>query len=482
MNSLRLKLVVQFFVANGATVANFLLSVYIARLLKPSEIGIFSMAAVLVAFAHVFRDFGVVSFIRSQKTLTTDSLRAAMGVMVCASWSFALVVFLAAPFAADYYKHPGVAEVMRVLAIGFLFIPLGSIPQAVLARELDVRVHGIVSVVSVCAYAASCIILAKLGFSYMSFAWANLINILVTASTFSLLRPKHLPLLPSLRGWREVVQFGGGTMLTNSIRSADNALPDLVIGRLSSASFVGLFSRANSTVNMLNTIAGPTINFATLPYLAKVHHSGENVSREVGRIIAYLTGVMWPVLGVLALVPQDVILLLYGPSWLECAVLIPALCVMTGVQLCFSILQPAFTAMGRPYLAASPLFIGILGKVAFSVLLFDGTLKGFATAFLLGELLSIPVYLVLARKTMGLYPADWLSATWRSAVTTLIVLGALYLVSPLLSSVSHPAGRLALVAIFASLVWPTALMVLRHPLTDELMRAKNVLSSRLSRA
>jgi O-antigen/teichoic acid export membrane protein len=482
MRSLRSKLLVQFFVANGAAVANFLLSVYIARLLKPAEIGIFSMAAVLVAFAHVFRDFGVVSFIRSQKTLTTESLRAAMGVMICASWSFALVVFLTAPFAADYYKQAGVGSVMRILAVGFLFIPLGSIPQAVLARELDVRVHGIVTAVSVCAYAISCVVFAKLGYSYMSFAWANLINILVTATTFSLLRPKNLPLLPSLRGWREVVQFGGGTMLTNSIRSADTALPDLVIGRLSGANFVGLFSRGNSTVNMLNYIAGPTINFATLPYLAKVHHSGENVSREVERIIAYLTGIMWPALAVLAFVPRDIILLLYGPAWLECAVLIPALCIMTGVQLCFSVLQPAFTAMGRPYLAASPLFIGILGKVTLSVVLFDGTLKGFATAFVLGEMLSIPAYLMLARKTMGILLTHWLSATWRSAATAATMFASLHLLSPVLSSVNHPAGRILLVAIFAFFIWSAVLLALRHPLADELLRAKNLLSSRLSRA
>lgn len=482
MSSLRVKLFGQFFVTNGATLANFFLSVYIARLLSPAEIGIFSMAAVLVAFAHVFRDFGVVSFIRSQKTLTAESLRAAMGVMICASWSFALVVFLAAPFAADYYHNQGVKDVMHVLAVGFLFIPLGSIRQALLARELNVRTPAIVAAVSVAAYAVSCITFARLGYSYMSFAWANLINIIVTATAYSLLGPKDVPRFPSLRGWREVVNFGSGTMLTNSMRSMDSALPDLLIGRMSGAGSVGLFSRANSTVNMLNYIAGPTINFATLPYLAKIHHSGEDVSHEVKRIVAYLTGIMWPALAVLACVPRDVILILYGPSWLECAVIIPALCVVVGVQLSFSILQPAFTAMGRPYLAASPLLVSMLAKIALSVLLFDGTLKAFANAFILGEMLSIPISLLLARKTMGISLAHWVSATWRSAATVVALMAALHLFSPVLSSVDHVLARLVLVAVVASIVWSAVLLLLRHPLSEELLRAKNMLSSRFSRA
>lgn len=482
MTSLRSKLFAQFFVSNGATVANFLLSVYIARLLGPTEIGVFSMAAVLVAFAHVFRDFGVVTFIRSQKTLTTESLRAAMGVMICASWTFAVAVFLVAPLAAKYYHHEGVEDVMHVLAVGFFFIPLGSIRQAVLARELNVRVPAIVTAVSVTAYAISCITFAKLGYSYMSFAWANLINIIATATAYAVLGPKDLPRFPSLRGWREVVNFGGGAMLTNSIRSMDAAMPDLVIGRLSGAKFVGLFSRSNSTVNMLNYVAGPTINFVTLPYLAKIHHSGNDVSFEVKRIVAYLTGVMWPALAVLAFVPRDIILLLYGPAWLECALIIPALCIVTGIQLSFSVLQPAFTAMGRPYLAASPLLVSMLAKGALAVVLFDGTLNGFATAFVIGELLSIPAYLLLARKTLGILPAQWMSAMWRSAVTVVVLLGALYLFSPVLSSMGHPLGRLLLVAMFAIVVWSAVLMLLRHPLAEELIRAKNMLSSRLSRA
>lgn len=482
MQSIRSKIAIQFFVSNGATVANFLLSIYIARLLDPAEIGIFSMAAVLVAFAHVFRDFGVVSFIRSQKNLSTQSLRAAMGVMVCASWSFALVVFLAAPFAAAYYKHPGVADVMRVLAIGFLFIPIGSIPQAVLSRELNVRVPAIVTALSVLAYASSCITLANLGYSYMSFAWANLINIVVTAATYSFLQPKDLPRLPSLRGWREVAHFGGGTMLTNSIRSADAALPDLVIGRLSGAHFVGLFSRANSTVNMMNYVAGPSINFATLPYLAQIHHSGADVSREVKRIVAYLTGVMWPALAVLACVPHDVILLLYGPAWLESAPVIPALCIMAASQMSFSVLQPAFTAMGRPYLAASPFLIGMLAKIVFAVMLFDGTLRSFAIAFVLGEMLSVPASLVLARMAMGITPLHWLAATWRSAVVVGAMLAGLQLFAPLMDAVEHPALRLLLVGIYALVVWPLLLLLLRHPLTDELLRARRVLAARFVRA
>jgi hypothetical protein len=138
--------------------------------------------------------------------------------------------------------------------------------------------------------------------------------------------------------------------------------------------------------------------------------------------------------------------------------------------------------MGRPYLAASPLLVGMLAKGVLAVTLADGTLQSFAQAFVIGELLSIPAYLLLARKAMGITPAHWVSATWRSAVTVGAMLGGLSLFSPLMASVEHPAARLLLVAMYVLVVWPVVLLVLRHPLAEEILRAKKVLTARFARA
>jgi uncharacterized membrane protein YvlD (DUF360 family) len=83
---------------------------------------------------------------------------------------------------------------------------------------------------------------------------------------------------------------------------------------------------------------------------------------------------------------------------------------------------------------------------------------------------------------MGIFPRHLISAMWRSGVTAAAILAALYLLSPVLASVSHPAARLLLVGMFTFIVWSALLLLLRHPLADELMRAKNVLSACLSRA
>ena len=77
MSTLRKKILLQFLVSNGATAANFALSIVLARLLSPSKIGIFSMTAIAVSFAHVFRDFGVATCIKQKKELSSDIIATA---------------------------------------------------------------------------------------------------------------------------------------------------------------------------------------------------------------------------------------------------------------------------------------------------------------------------------------------------------------------------------------------------------------------
>ena len=48
----------------------------LARLLTPSDIGIYTLGVALVAFAHVFRDFGVSTYIIQEKNLTVSRVAA----------------------------------------------------------------------------------------------------------------------------------------------------------------------------------------------------------------------------------------------------------------------------------------------------------------------------------------------------------------------------------------------------------------------
>ncbi len=472
LSSIRKKLGIQFVASNGATITYFLMSLVLSRILSPSEIGIFSITAVLVGFTHVFRDFGVSSFIRRQKVLTNEIVQAATGVLFTSSWIIAVLLYVSAQYWANFFKQPGIVDIMHIQAIGFLIIPFGSIPSSILARAMDVEKTSIVIGISVVVYASTCITLAYMGFSYMSMAWANLLNIIVSSIGFMLLRPKGIPWKPSFKGWKQVAHFGAGAMSTSALQAVDIALPDLILGRISGPHNVGIFSRGNSTVNIFNTIAGPTINYFSIPYLAKAHHGGENVGKEVARTISFLTGIMWPALVATAILAKDIIRLLYGPNWAESADVVPWLCLAAAVQIGFLVLEPALIALNKPYLSAMQVGLIVLFKIILGVYSFsNGDLISFARAVAIAEFLAFPVQLYLLQRYVGLRVGDWVRSVAASIKLSVLLLVFVLLFKLAIQPIENPLLRILLAAVCLTPSWIFGVFLTRHPLAKEVTSA-----------
>ena len=467
MANLRRSLVINFFSSTGATALQFIVSVILARLLSASEIGVYSMTVVFVTIAHMFRDFGVSTYIQREADLTVQKMRSAIGVMFTTSWLIAAVLMaVSAPLGA-WFKEPGLIPVMRVLALGFIIIPFGSITHSMLTRQLAAEKQAYVTAISTVVYCISCLVLAKLGFGTMSLAWANLINITVTALCYIPLRPKGMPWLPSFRHWGEIVHFGVGTLLTNCAQAVNDSIPDLVLGKLGNARLVGLLSRANSTVSIFNYVAGSTITYGAVSYLAQTHHRGEPLVPVLRRASALLTGIGWPAFALTALLGGDIVATLYGPKWADCVPAILPLTIGAALSMPFRYTTTAFAAIGRPYLAAMPSLVTLSSRIVFGYWMFDGTLVTFAWSMCLATVVTAPVFLAQQRICLGFHNRTFFGGLVPSVVVTVICLAVCEGMRLLIPASFPPMARLAILLMPLVATWYAALRLTRHELVDE---------------
>lgn len=470
--SIRKKVALQFIFSNLALVANFALSIVLSRLLTPQEIGIFSMSAVLIAVAHVFRDFGVTAFIKREKELTVDILRNALGVLLISSWSVAAAMFLSAGYWAHFFNEGRVVPVVQVLALGFVFIPFGAIPTAILSREMAVEKSAYVTAVSTGVYFITSVALALNGFGAMTMAWANLVNIIVAGAMSRWMVSRPLPWLPGFRQIRVIVHFGMGNLLTALLKAADNALPDILLGRWMTAAAVGLFSRANSTVNMVSTALLPTVNFFALPHMAKVHHAQGAVGAEYLRASSLINALMVPAFAAIAVLAHDVVSLLYGKAWLEAVPAIPWLCLSYAISSLFTLSAPSLTGVGKPYAAIGPYALLVAAKIACALWLMDGTLHTFALAMALGQLFSVPYYLWIHHRFLNLRWTAWIRSTLPLAAQGLLV-GAVCLgVRQSLPQAIAPWAAILVTGISGGLAFLAGCFLLTLPMADELKRLR----------
>jgi O-antigen/teichoic acid export membrane protein len=479
MADLRRSLVINFFSTSGAALLQFIVSIILARILSPSEIGIYSMTAVVVNLGHVFRDFGVTNYIQREKELTPDKLRSVTGVVFTTSWIIAIVLLLASGWIGEWFREPRLVPVMRVLAVGFFFIPFGSITNSLLARNFEAKKEAVLWAIGTGSFCISCIVLAKMGFGSMALAYANLINIIACGIGCAFMRPKDLPWLPSFKHWREVAHFGVGSLLSSCAGSLNNAVPDLLLGKLGSPRLVGLLSRANSTVTIFTYIAGSTVNYGAVAYLAQTYHRGDSLAPTLSRATALLTGVGWAALLLTAILGHDIVLALYGPSWLEAVPAIPALTLAAAVGMMYHYVPMAVTAIGRPYLSTVPIMVSVLTRIGFGVLLFNGSLAHFAWALCLATIVTAPIIGLQQTRHLG-YPTSVMLRTL--APSALVALGtgaAGYLLQLVLPSTLPALARLLIMLVPLAAVWYLLLRVTRHVLVDEVHRLAAPIGTRL---
>ena len=105
----------------GSQVLSLLVGIAVARILSPEDYGIIGMTAIFLAVASTLLDSGFGSaLIQNQNRTETDySTCFYFNIVVGLFWY--VVLFLAAPLIADFYRTPLLESVCRVLGLVFVF-------------------------------------------------------------------------------------------------------------------------------------------------------------------------------------------------------------------------------------------------------------------------------------------------------------------------------------------------------------------------
>jgi len=244
----------------------------------------------------------------------------------------------------------------------------------------------------------------------------------------------------------------------------------VLLGKLGSASQVGLFSRANSTVSIFSHVAGATINYGAVAWMSKSHHEGSALAPILLHAARLLTGIGWPAFAVTAVVGADLVRTLYGDGWRDCVPAMAPLALTAAVAISFHYLPAALTALGRPYLSSQPLLAMIVLRVALAACLFDSSLASFAWAICLATLATAPVMLWMQRRYLGLRAGEFLRALGPSMLVTLVCATGAWLCQALLPAAWPAWARLLALVPVMVLLWYGALRVSGHGLLEEVHR------------
>ncbi len=459
---------IMFLSSNAMTLMHFAVTLVLARLLSPSDVGIFSMTVMFANIAALFRDFGVTTYLQREPELDDSKRASALCFLLVTSWGTAAGMYLLSDVVAGFFNEPGVGQVMRVFCLSFLIVPFASYFYGLLARDLQAGRQAIVSAVGTVAYGGCCLTLAAMDYGYMSLAWANFANIAATIAAHVLLGSGRLPRRLSLRHWRSLLHFGGGSLLGSFLEKVNQSVPDLILGKLSGAHSVGLFSRANGLMGMLGQMIWPAVSYTTLPFLARSHQEGTPLGPIIIRGLNLVCVIGWPVFLGLALFAEEVIHVLYGSQWLAAAPLAAILAIGFAARLLVCLTAAALTAVGRPYLAAQASGVDLAARVAAVAVFGVAELWHFAVAIALADVLTTAFPIWQLRRYVGLRVRDLLLGLRQTVLACLLPWATVVALRLAMPAHWHDGLMLLVVLALGTVAWLLGMRWARHPLLEEL--------------
>ena len=441
----------------------------VSRLLKPAEIGIYSVAAAFVALVHMLRDFGVSDYLIQAEKLDNRLARSAFTINLMIAWSLAAAVFLASDALAAFYSQPPLALVLKILSLNFLLLPFGSVVNALLTRDMQFGRLYKIRLVQTATQSGVTLSLAFLGFSYFSLAWGSVISMAAVVAACTFWGAGYRVPGLGLHHWRDVTGFGVQRTTVDVVSRIGVSAPDFIIGRVIDFAAVGLYSRGNGLINMFRQNVLKAISSVTYPSYAKRHRASEQPEVLLLKSISFITAFTWPFLGFSALMAFPIMRIMFGDQWDAAVPILQLLAIAAMVQVVSSELPQYFTATGRIGLVTrTTLLVQGFRIIALIAAAFYG-LVAVAAAQVTVSVLSVFCFHFFLIRYTSLTVPDLFAALRKSALITAMALTPVAMVV-----VANPPGddNLWIPLLTGGALWLSAwlagLRLTRHPLWDEL--------------
>lgn len=337
----------------GQSGITLLSTIILGRLLTPDDFAIIGLVTVFTALSQMMVDSEMGGALLRKKTVSNADYSTLFYYNLAASIIIYAVLYVAAPFIADYYELPVLTDVVRVISLTIIIHAFRVVQRIMIFRELKFKAYAVINVASGLMSLAVAIWLAIRGFSYWALVWQQIV--LAAANVvFMEAYNRFIPsLVFSVESFKYQFSFGISLLGSDAIKTIANNIAPNIIGKISSLQFTGYYSQMSRLTNFCQSTLGSLMDQTIFPMMAKLKTTSE-IETTYYKLLKIITLVLVIVSAVFILFAPLIIKIVIGEQWLPASWIfrILSLAILpTSIQiLCRNILKTLGTTRKVLYL------------------------------------------------------------------------------------------------------------------------------------
>lgn len=299
----------------------------LAYFLTPEAYGLVAMMAVFLALGASIMQSGFnQALIRMPEVTQTDYNTAFFANIGLGLFAY-LLLFLSAPYIAEFYEEPQLILLIRVAAVSIVINAFQVVQQANLSRALNFKAQ--VKAVLPASVVSG---LLAIGLAYLGWGvWALIGQMLLAAFLQTIFlwivqgwRPTRDFSTPTLK---EMYGFGYKLFMSGVLDTIFQNLYVLVVAKLFSATVAGLYYFANQIKQLVIQQLVSSIQTVTYPALSKLQDNDESLRRGYRRVISVSTFLLFPAMLFLAVMADPLFAIFLPEKWFTAASYLQLMCI-----------------------------------------------------------------------------------------------------------------------------------------------------------
>ena len=379
----------------------FFISIIIARLVAPSAYGVIVMVQVFVSFAQLFIDSGLKNALIQKKDRTDIDFYTMFIFNLGVALFFYAVLFIVAPYIADFYNQPVLADLTRVIGLSMVLSSLSITQLARLQILLDFKTQAKARVLSVIISG-----IIGIGCAYHGMeVWALAIQGVVGAFVTSVLLMYFSRWMPrwrfSYQSFKHLAIFGSKLLFGNILTMFYIQITNLIIGKVYTPAQLAYYNRGFALSQLPSTSIVGVISQTVFPIYCELQSDKRNLLVAYNKYTRLSCLIIFPVLSIVGVFAFPLTIVLLTERWVGMAEYLSIFCLVFSFY-------PIFTNGGQIVMAVGQ--AGLLAKavvvkriIAFSLLVvtLPISVKLVAWGLVLSNFLEMIISMYCVRKALG---------------------------------------------------------------------------------
>ncbi len=291
-------------------------SIILARLLFPEDFGLYGVALIIIRLGRRISKFGISTVLVQKDDITKPEIDTIFTVSFGLNLLVFFILIAGAPWFAQFVHNHAVTNLIKVIAITFIFNTFLMVAESILKRKLDFKHISLGRSARSMANYLTAIIMAVLGFGVWSLIGGEVAAIVINMA-YALYFSHYVPRLYYKHAiFKKLYSYGMRVSLVDYLNYFINNIDYLLIGRYLNMQALGYYERAFNLMSLTRRQVDRSMNEALFSAFSKIKDDRERIVRNLKQILNYTALIAYPVsIGIIFLAPS-LVYILYGPKWL----------------------------------------------------------------------------------------------------------------------------------------------------------------------